>query len=42
MSRGGDDKPGNAVALCPNCHTKMHILDLEDDVAYLKKQATKK
>lgn len=42
MSRGGDDKPGNAVALCPNCHTKMHILDLEDDVAYLRKQATKK
>jgi 5-methylcytosine-specific restriction protein A len=27
------------VALCPNCHRKMHILDLEEDIAVLKAKA---
>ena len=27
----GDDSLSNTVALCPNCHRKMHILDLESD-----------
>jgi len=31
LSEGGDDKIENATALCPNCHKKMHILNLEDD-----------
>ena len=31
LSRGGKDIIENTVALCPNCHRKMHILDLEMD-----------
>ena len=29
----------NAVALCPNCHRKMHILDDPEDVEKLKEVA---
>ena len=36
LSRGGNDSIDNAVALCPNCHRKMHILDLKSDVDKLK------
>lgn len=39
LAKGGVDEIGNAVALCPNCHRKMHVLDLEEDVNYLKKVA---
>ncbi len=38
LSRGGKDSTDNTVALCPNCHTKMHIVDLQSDVIALKKQ----
>jgi hypothetical protein len=31
LAEGGEDSIFNAVALCPNCHTKMHILDLPED-----------
>lgn len=31
ISRGGTDTVENTVALCPNCHRKMHVLDLEED-----------
>ncbi|MDK2823803.1 MAG: 5-methylcytosine-specific restriction enzyme [Clostridia bacterium] len=31
LSRGGTDTLDNTVALCPNCHRKMHVLDLEED-----------
>ena len=31
LSEGGDDSIQNTVALCPNCHRKMHLLNLEDD-----------
>lgn len=31
MSRGGLDTIENTVALCPNCHRKMHVLDLDED-----------
>lgn len=31
LSKGGDDSIENTVALCPNCHRKMHILDDEAD-----------
>lgn len=41
IAKGGVDEPSNAVALCPNCHRKMHILDIDEDVRYLK-QKTKK
>ncbi len=27
LARGGTDTPANTVALCPNCHRKMHILN---------------
>ena len=35
LSRGGDDSIENTVALCPNCHRKMHILDLAKDREFL-------
>lgn len=39
IARGGADEVFNAVALCPNCHRKMHILDEKGDVDYLMKIA---
>ena len=39
IARGGADEVYNAVALCPNCHRKMHILDEKSDVDYLSKIA---
>lgn len=36
LSKGGDDTIENTVALCPNCHRKMHILNLDEDVKYLE------
>lgn len=36
LAKGGDDTIENTVALCPNCHRKMHILDLESDRVILK------
>lgn len=37
LSKGGTDSIDNCVALCPNCHRKMHIVALEDDIKLLKK-----
>ncbi len=34
----GDDDISNAVALCPNCHRKVHSLDLKKDKALLKRR----
>ncbi|MBO4787808.1 MAG: HNH endonuclease [Lachnospiraceae bacterium] len=36
LSKGGEDSEENTVALCPNCHKKMHILNDPDDVVFLK------
>lgn len=36
LSKGGTDTLDNTVALCPNCHRKMHVLDLEEDKSELK------
>lgn len=36
LSRGGEDSVTNTIALCANCHDKMHILDIETDVNILK------
>ena len=36
LSNGGEDSIDNTVALCPNCHRKMHILDDPSDVEKLK------
>lgn len=32
LSRGGEDSLKNTVALCPNCHRKVHTLELTTDV----------
>ena len=39
LSRGAEDTIENTVALCPNCHRKMHILDSKSDKEHLKKAA---
>lgn len=40
LAKGGADSIGNTAALCPNCHRKMHILNLEEDVEKLLKIAS--
>jgi 5-methylcytosine-specific restriction enzyme A len=35
LSRGGEDSIKNTVALCPNCHRRMHSLDDDKDVGQL-------
>jgi 5-methylcytosine-specific restriction protein A len=37
LSEGGSDELSNTVALCPNCHKKMHIVNGEMDVQKLLK-----
>lgn len=37
LSEGGSDELSNTVALCPNCHKKMHIVNDEMDVQKLLK-----
>lgn len=39
LSNGGIDSPDNMVALCPNCHRKVHMLDLQEDKEELKTKA---
>ncbi|MGA2698183.1 MAG: HNH endonuclease [Methanoregula sp.] len=36
LSKDGLDAVENTVALCPNCHKKMHVLDLPQDRELLK------
>jgi len=36
LSRGGEDSTTNTVALCPNCHKRMHILDRQEDIDKLR------
>ena len=38
LSKGGEDTIENTIALCPNCHRKMHEIDDEDDVRYLQEK----
>jgi 5-methylcytosine-specific restriction protein A len=40
-SKGGEDSIDNCVALCPNCHQKMHVLNLRDDRKKLQQEAQK-
>ena len=35
FARGREDIIDNAVALCPNCHRKMHSLSLKSDIKKL-------
>lgn len=39
LSRGGKDSVDNTVALCPNCHRRMHVVDSLDDINILLKKA---
>lgn len=36
LANGGADTPENTVALCPNCHKKMHIVNAQEDIEKLK------
>jgi 5-methylcytosine-specific restriction protein A len=40
LSKEGKDLIENTVALCPNCHRKMHVLNLPADAATLKKKSS--
>ncbi len=37
LSNGGADSIDNTVALCPNCHRRMHVLNDPVDIEILKK-----
>ena len=39
LAKGGHDEMFNAVALCPNCHRKMHVLDRSIDKSRLLERA---
>lgn len=39
LAKGGADCIENAVALCPNCHRKMHMIDLVEDRELLMARA---
>ena len=39
LADNGPDELNNMVALCPNCHRKMHIACKEEDIAILKQKA---
>jgi len=39
LAEGGPDSEDNVVALCPNCHRKMHHLGLEEDKIKLEEKA---
>ena len=41
LSEGGEDTIDNTVALCPNCHARMHKLNLKSDRRKLKKKAAR-
>jgi len=41
LSKGGDDSIENTVALCPNCHRKMHIINSDKDRKELKNKIKK-
>ena len=36
LAQGGSDTVENTVALCSNCHRKMHVVKLEADIATLR------
>ncbi|WP_462180198.1 HNH endonuclease [Pseudoalteromonas gelatinilytica] len=37
LSKGGEDTIANTVALCPNCHRKMHIQNDQKDIKKLQR-----
>jgi 5-methylcytosine-specific restriction protein A len=36
LAKGGEDTIENTVALCPNCHRRMHVLGDKDDIEKLR------
>lgn len=38
LANGGPDEIYNSVALCPNCHRKIHVLNLKSDFNKLQKK----
>lgn len=42
LARGGKDRIENTVALCPNCHRRVHLLDRDADVRKLKAKAERR
>jgi 5-methylcytosine-specific restriction protein A len=42
LSQGGEDTINNTIALCPDCHSKMHVLNLEEDIKILKDRTVDK
>ncbi len=38
LSKKGFDTIDNTITLCPNCHRKMHVLNKEKDIDYLKRK----
>jgi 5-methylcytosine-specific restriction protein A len=41
LASDGPDTIENVAALCPNCHRKMHVLNLAGDIANLQNGSTK-
>lgn len=41
LSQGGGDTVENTVALCPNCHRKMHIVQDQADIDHLRAVAAR-
>jgi 5-methylcytosine-specific restriction endonuclease McrA len=39
LSQGGSDSIDNVVALCPNCHRQIHVLQNPADVEFIKNKA---
>ncbi|MBU5635115.1 HNH endonuclease [Geomonas sp. Red69] len=39
---GGTDTLENCVALCPNCHRKLHVCPTKDDIQKLQRIATRR
>jgi 5-methylcytosine-specific restriction protein A len=40
LAEGGQDSIENVVALCPNCHRRMHVLNLPADVVRLRNRVS--
>ena len=39
LAHGGADHPENTIALCPNCHRKMHVVNDPKDIKTLQRRA---
>lgn len=42
LAKGGSDTIENTVALCPNCHRKMHVAQVQADLIHLQSVAGQK